>query len=1803
MSNSERGCHTCLQWQRMRKHVPPGCAEERVDGVGWICAACEADAEQNHMTQIGKLGNGSSKEYNTTPQGGDPDEQGADGAPTSKREALHLREELTLLEEEDHILKLRQQLLQRRRELLSRSAAERADLSWTANVPEACSTQACQKPQVSNNTLLDVPGFNSKKSSYPWMLSTGGERDTVVMSGRPAARISAEQLAARKTNVADLVKFSGKPEDWPMFLATYEQSTELCGFSDAENLMRLRHALEGPAKLAVRSLMLHADCVPQILSTLEMRFGRPEIIIDLLLKQIKQFPSVRENKLENIVDFAMEVQNVCATMKASKLEQYLNNPALTQELVSKLPCILQTFWGMPKMTLRVCTLADFSAWLSQMAQGANSVMVPSSQGRSERRGVVNTHVVRKACKVCLKNCGSVQECRKFLEMTTSDRWKMTRRLGLCWRCFSNHTVQSCGMAGTCGLEGCQQKHHPLLHRESREGVQANCNAHRQDAAAAVLFRVVPVTLYSNGNQVNTHAFLDDGSSLTLIDEPLLAALGVKGQRQPLCMQWTAGMHRYEDESVRVDLQISGAGMTKVYNLRDVHSVKALDLPAQTLDVDHLKNKYKHLRHLPLGGYAGAQPRLLIGLNNCGLGRALRTREGSLEEPIAEKTRLGWTVKGGGTTSSTDAEIRRYHVFQICACEEDNNKEILRLLRQHLWSEQEVGYGAECKSQSDDDLLAVRQLEANTMRVEGRFETSLLWRHKDSDLPDSLPTALKRAHCLNQKLLRQPDLASEVRRQLDEYVRKGYARPISPTEAVESPYWYLPIFPVVNVNKPGKLRIVWDAAARSEGISLNSLLLKGPAQLAPLVPILRRYRERRVAIGGDIAEMFHQVRIRAEDQRYQRFIFIDPETQKRENYVMQVMTFGASCSPSCAQFVKNRNASEFEKQYPRAVKCILENHYVDDMLDSVDTEEEAINLARTVHHIHSQAGFHIRNWVSNSRTVLEALGQEKGAMVQLDENADKGTEKVLGMWWDTKEDMIRYRVSPRYKQGEVLQGKRRPTKREFLSMMMSIYDPLGLISFFVMYAKTMFQEIWRSGCQWDDPILEAEWIKWKRWIHHIPNIEELCIPRCYMPKQLRGHQVEMHTFVDASESGFAAVCYLRIKFGPAIHCCLLGSKAKVAPLRLVSIPRLELMGATLGARLAYEVEKSLTMQICKRIFWTDSRTVLSWLRSDQRKYKQFVAFRVSEILDTTKQEDWRWVPTSQNVADEATKWTRTPDFSSGSRWLNGPKFLWQESEGWPTESAQKTDETDAELKVQFIGVCAWNESISHAQLIDPLRFSSWTRLLRSMAKVIWSLRRWKSKGLTAKQVEDSTTQEDLLMAESILWSDAQAEHYQDELALLRMGRPLTRKSSLYKLGPYLDGNGVLRLQERTKMGSGKDRVVLPSSSPITQLIIAELHAKLLHANHETLINELRQSFWIPKLRPTVARLRRSCQICKNRQAAPRPPRMADLPYPRLAAFHRPFSYTGVDYFGPLLVTVRRSSEKRYGVLFTCLSTRAIHLEVAYSLTADSCILAVRNFIARRGRPVELWSDNGTNFQGASTELRRALDVLDKVQLEREFTGPEMKWKFIPPASPHMGGAWERLVRSVKVALYSILSSARPSDELLRGALMEVEMIVNSRPLTYIPVKDENEEALTPNHFLLGSSSGSKPATEPTVEGMLLKRSWMASQQLADMFWKRWLLEYLPVITRRGKWCHDSKPLEAGDIVYVCDPGNPRSSWPKGRILSVKLSADGQVRSATVKTISGVYVRPATKLAVLSIESNGVESSRNIPAGSVAIDYKN
>ncbi|XP_062704178.1 uncharacterized protein LOC134286562 [Aedes albopictus] len=310
-------------------------------------------------------------------------------------------------------------------------------------------------------------------------------------------------------------------------------------------------------------------------------------------------------------------------------------------------------------------------------------------------------------------------------------------------------------------------------------------------------------------------------------------------------------------------------------------------------------------------------------------------------------------------------------------------------------------------------------------------------------------------------------------------------------------------------------------------------------------------------------------------------------------------------------------------------------------------------------------------------------------------------------------------------------------------------------------------------------------------------------------------------------------------------------------------------------------------------------------------------------------------------------------------------------------------------------------------------------------------------------------------------------------------------------------------------------------------------------------------------------------------------MADLPIARLATYSAPFTHTGIDFFGPYEVTVGRRTEKRWGMLATCLTIRAIHIELVPSLSTDSCIMAIRNFIARRGTPSVIYSDRGTNFIGASRQMKEAAEAVNVDDVVKEFTSVDTTWSFNPPFAPHMGGSWERLIGSVKRNLRTINPPRNPTDEVLRNLLIEVENIINSRPLTHVPIDDDCGPALTPNHFLLGSSNGIKPYSTLDDSKAALRQNILASQVLANTFWKRWLSDYLPEITKRTKWFSRSDPVTVGDVVVIADPKLPRNCWPKGKVIEAHPSKDGEVRSATVRTSTGVYVRPVTKLAVLDV----------------------
>uniref|UniRef100_A0A182HZZ0 DUF5641 domain-containing protein n=1 Tax=Anopheles arabiensis TaxID=7173 RepID=A0A182HZZ0_ANOAR len=555
------------------------------------------------------------------------------------------------------------------------------------------------------------------------------------------------------------------------------------------------------------------------------------------------------------------------------------------------------------------------------------------------------------------------------------------------------------------------------------------------------------------------------------------------------------------------------------------------------------------------------------------------------------------------------------------------------------------------------------------------------------------------------------------------------------------------------------------------------------------------------------------------------------------------------------------------------------------------------------------------------------------------------EKVLGMWWETTKDAFTFRLNIKHDES-LLSGARIPTKREVLRTLMLIYDPLGLIGNFLMFIKILLQEIWRSGYSWDQPIDAGCAERWRKWIHVLPTIQSVMVPRCYrLSTSAATPNIQLHVFCDASEYGMAAVAYFRFEEDNVIECALIGSKTRVAPLKFLSIPRLELQAAVIGARLATSIAASHRLKIGQRVFWTDSRNVISWLKSDHRKYNPFVAFRVSELLEKTDVNEWRWLSTKTNVADEGTKWQKIPDMSPSSRWFRGPSFIWKSEDEWPAENLVSKGISE-ELRRCVLHHVVTQPTITFA------RFSRWTRLVRSIGYVVRFINNARHRISGLPPTRGPLSQEELAASECFIIMQVQLEAFPDEMKSLNqrteleegLRRPLKKDSSLYKLSPELDEHGLIRMRGRLDKCSLADEalrrpIILPRRHHVTELILHAYHVKYRHCNHRTVVNEVRARYYIPRV---------------------------------LAEYNR-----------------------------------------------------------------------------------------------------------------------------------------------------------------------------------------------------------------------RWVADYLPTLTRRSKWFQPVRPIKEGDIVLIVDANLPRNSWPKGRVLAVKISGDGQVRRATVQTANGILERPAVKLAVLDVRSENDE----------------
>ena len=424
----------------------------------------------------------------------------------------------------------------------------------------------------------------------------------------------------------------------------------------------------------------------------------------------------------------------------------------------------------------------------------------------------------------------------------------------------------------------------------------------------------------------------------------------------------------------------------------------------------------------------------------------------------------------------------------------------------------------------------------------------------------------------------------------------------------------------------------------------------------------------------------------------------------------------------------------------------------------------------------------------------------------------------------------------------------------------------------------------------------------------------------------------------------------------------------------------------------------------------------------------------------------------------------------------------------------------------------------------------------------------------------------------------------------------KSSPIYKLDPLVV-DGLLRvggrLQHAQMDEDSKHPVILPKDHHVTRLIIRHYHHISGHSGRNYVLSMLRKKFWIIHGNSSVRRILASCVDCRKRQGPLGEQKMADLPLDRVESNHPSFMSIGIDYFGPYVIKRGRSFVKGYACIFTCLSTRAVHIEVTHSLDTDSFINCMRRFIARRGEPQLVRSDNGGSFVAGSKEIREAISEWNQKRIHDFWLQRGVTWKFNPPAGSHHGGVWECCIRTARKILTALLREQSVDEEGLITLMCEVEMIMNGRPLTSVSDDPRDPEVLTPNHLLLLRAGPTLPPGNFHKNDKYSKRRWRHIQYLSDQFWKRWTKEYLPLLQTRQKWNQPRRDFRAGDIVLVAQENSPRNSWPMGRIIETISGRDNKVRRVKIKSRDSVYDRPIDKCVLL--EGDNPEADSNVESG--------
>ncbi|XP_066261289.1 uncharacterized protein [Euwallacea similis] len=1566
--------------------------------------------------------------------------------------------------------------------------------------------------------------------------------------------------------------FDGSLQNWLEFRDTFESLIHKNeALSDIQRFHYLRASVCNEPLQIVSSVEFPSDNYTTAWELVGKRYNKDKLLTH---NHIKNVFNVEALSKESAKDMRMMLTSVTKNMRALNkmgLPTASWDVPMVYLLSTKLDKGTTREWESFKSKSKVYpSLEDFKLFLSDKAEFLEN-MEPSRTERQQagkfrsltaidddEKKFEATNVKLPKC-ACCEGDHYIQSCPSFLKTPVEKRGQRIMSLKLCLNCLRpGHFNKNCRKP-TC--KQCHKKHNTLLHVDKNnirnlcdKGQESNIGTEGASSLGAS-------SLGASSLVVNSRELVNNSANCD-ISEVLLSTAHVyildrfnnkhtirvildSGSQSSFITERACDKLQLFKEKFRVSLNginnsfstINYKCNTQIFSKSNEFSIKVScfvipkitgPLPAAPININHLKIPI----NCKLADPEFFKPQeidMLIGSDlfwevlceeKCYLGNKL---------PILKNTRLGWIVTGPvGKENKTEVVNCNFSSTET-SFEQQIHEGLKRFWEIENINEVKRGL-------SEEELACEEHFKKNTTRCEdGSFVVRLPLKLEVSKLGSSFEQAKRRFLNLERKMCSNEQYKKLYHDFIKEYIKLGHMTKDTSLDESLSDHYFMCHHGVYRADAiTTNLRVVFDASLPScTGFSLNNIQMAGPTIQQDLFSILIRFRQHRCVVSADCTKMYRSVWVHPDERSLQRILWRFSPEEPLHCYQLKTLTYGTTSASFLAIRCFFQLALEIQNTYPDIAEVIKNDFYVDDLLTGANTVAEARRICNLVFKTLKQGCFVLRKFCTNDGSILDGIPNDD-SLTKIVEFGENDVKKTLGLIWSPIHDIL------------------------------------------------MYKGLWLEKLSWDDPVPRDIAMAWTTFAAELRFLNELKISRHAIGENAKS--IEMHCFSDSSEKAYGACIYLRSlnEIGET-NVCLLASKAKVAPLQTVTLPRLELCGALVASRLAKKISQSLRLKLEKICFWTDSTIVLGWIKTAPNKLKTFVGNRVAEIQETTSSDTWRHVPSQLNPADYLSRGLRCSEIKNVDVWWNGPRFLCLPETEWPKTSG-KSDELPDLRKARTY--CA-NSTLQGGGNYVVERFSNLLKLKRILA-LLHRFAHNCRKG-SGKRRYGPLSKGEIEHAFKMLIKQVQEDSFYEEFESIK-GNKIKSSSKIISLKPFIDEFGLLRVGGRLTNAKfsfeKKHPLILPRRHHLSNLIFTYEHMKLYHCGPQHLLASIRESYWPLAGRSLAKQIVHKCLRCFRYNPKMLRPIMGDLPEQRVTP-NQPFDVIGVDYAGPFLLKSRSGRgaklSKSYISLFICFLTKAVHLELVTDLSKESFILSLRRFVARRGKPSVVYSDNGTNFVAAHSELKDLgqFIIQHNDELTSKLCNEGIEWHFIPPQSPHFGGLWEAGVKSMKFHLKRVVSSTPLTFEHFYTLLSEVEAIMNSRPLSPLSSDPEDLTPLTPGHLLIGRQLSSWLSADlrslPTNRLSLYQHL----QQLRQHIWSRWSKEYVAELQQRIKWRQNYDSLTEGSLVLVKDDNAPPMRWKLGKIVEVFRGKDRVARVAYIKTQSGIIKRCFSKICPLPV----------------------